>query len=195
VGCDRPKAPLIKIPAAGSASRPAAGSHLESGGSVTEEDYNGNGERSTAWRLSRGPTKDEDWPEVIPVPPPIANPRKFPQWFNDQITKMYPARWAEVTPDELSPAGLLSEKYGESLHRCFSNWGSAIYAGKEWLILEPHVLTSENLEALIVFTQEFGLGIRIWAGAAHQPCQALRIMIHPRGDWSEDRQQDVTAYS
>jgi hypothetical protein len=127
---------------------------------------------------SRGPTDDEEWDNEFFVPPPIDKPGEFPNWLIEKAGEL------------VSLDGVITELGDDWL----DHWGTATYAGKEWLVSEPYTLSGRALRQLLSFAERLGLGVSVQASGAHRPGQTMRVMLRLKGDYEEGFLQEHEGY-
>jgi len=119
----------------------------------------------------------EDAELVIPPHPELD---VYPAWLRERALESAP---------ELKDAWANSDAYAVSNLICgigerdwLDHWGTAIYAGKEFLISEPYDMNREKIDQLLRFCDALNLAFSIQSSGHHYPTLTMRILVWPK-EW------------
>jgi len=121
---------------------------------------------------------------TIAVPPPLEESmrHKIPQWLKERIRQMHPAEVGDWDDAELEVFHRFADRRpGEDTW--LDHWGTATYAGEEYLISEPYTMGKEAVTGLTEFCKNLKLKYSIQAAGSHRPNETLRVMVFPE-EWN-----------
>lgn len=112
--------------------------------------------------------------------PPHPDLDEYPGWLREKALERMP-ELRDAWPNSGSDA--ISRWIREIGNQDWmDHWGTAIYAGKEYLISEPYDMNREKIDELVRFCDALNLAFTIQASGHHYPSQTMRILVWPK-EW------------